>query len=226
LAETLDEQRIIDEKCGMSPVEYCHSLGILDRNTIAAHCVHLSQKDMDIMAECGVNIAHNPQSNMKLASGIAPIAQMIKSGINVGLGTDGASSNNDLDMWEEMRTASLLAKVSTGDPCALPAYEALKMATVNGAVALGVADRLGTISEGMIADLILVNVEKAHLQPMHNLISTLVYATKSSDVDTVIVGGQVVVEKGRLTRLDMSEVIADARRSVEAIVCRMNVDKN
>ena len=226
LAETLDEQKIIAEKCGMTPVEYCHKLGILDKNTIAAHCVHLSQSDMDIMAECGVSVAHNPQSNMKLASGIAPVAQMLKSGINVGLGTDGASSNNDLDMWEEMRSASLLAKVSTGDPCALPAYEALKMATVNGAVALGVDDKLGTIAEGMIADLILVDLQKSHLQPMHNLISTLVYATKSSDVDTVIVDGKIVVENGVLTRIDIDQVIADARKSVGAIIQRMNADKD
>ena len=225
MAETLDEQKIIADKCGLSPVEYCHKLGILDRNTIAAHCVHLSQKDMDIMAECGVSVAHNPQSNMKLASGISPVAQMLKSGINVGLGTDGASSNNDLDMWEEMRTASLLAKVSTGDPCALPAYEALKMATVNGAAALGMKGQLGQIAEGMIADLILVNVNKAHTQPMHNLISTLVYATKSSDVECVIVDGKIVLNEGRLTRLNLAEVVADARHSVDAIIERMNADK-
>ena len=162
---------------------------------------------------------------MKLASGISPVAQMLKSGINVGLGTEGASSNNDLDMWEEMRTASLLAKVSTGDPCALPAYEALKMATVNGAVALGMKGQLGQIAEGMIADLILVNVNKAHTQPMHNLISTLVYATKSSDVECVIVDGKIVLSEGRLTRLNLAEVVADARRSVDAIIERMNADK-
>ena len=128
-------------------------------------------------------------------------------------------------MWEEMRTASLLAKVSTGDPCALPAYEALKMATVNGAAALGMKGQLGQIAEGMIADLILVNVNKAHTQPMHNLISTLVYATKSSDVECVIVDGKIVLNEGRLTRLNLAEVVADARRSVDAIIERMNADK-
>ena len=163
LSETQTEQDNSMAQHGMSPTEYLEKEGLFRTRTLAAHCVVMSDHDIEILAGNGVSVAHNPQSNMKLASGIAPVKKMLDAGINVSIGTDGASSNNDLDMWEEMRTASLLQKVSTLDPCAIPAYTALQMATINGAKAIGREGELGVIAAGALADVILVDIEKPHL---------------------------------------------------------------
>ncbi len=197
VSETQDEQRIVRERYGKTPVELLRDLGMLGPRTLLVHAVWVNDGDIEIMREHGVSVAHNPQSNMKLASGIAPFAKMAAAGINVTIGTDGPSSNNDLDMWEEMRAASYLQKVTERDPRVLPAYETLRMATVYGAKALGYND-LGFISEGALADFILVNVDTPHMQPIHNIVSNLVYSGKASDVDTVVVDGKILVEDGRL----------------------------
>ncbi len=206
VAETRDEVDEIRRRYGKTPVEHLRDLDFFTRPSIAVHTVHLTEGDIEIFAHFGVSVAHNPQSNMKLASGIAPVARMMHAGINVGLGTDGPCSNNDLDMWEEMRSAALLQKVATGDPTVLPAYEALKMATVNGARALGMDDRIGTIEEGMLADLILVDTRKPHLQPCHDVIANLAYAAKASDVALTIVDGRIVAENGRCLTLDADAI--------------------
>lgn len=217
LSETAAETEIVRKRYGKSPAEYLRDLGMFDLPTLAAHCVHLSDSDMEILSEYKVSVSHNPQSNMKLASGIAPVVRMIEAGINVGIGTDGPSSNNDLDMWEEMRTASLLQKVSSSDPCALPAYQTLQMATVNGAKAIGMEGELGIIAPGALADIILVDTNSPHMQPSNDLIADLVYCAKASDVDTVIVNGRLVVSEGKLLGKDLDSLYATIRGRIEEL---------
>lgn len=203
VAETLDETGIIREKTGLTPVRYLDELGLLRPSTLAAHCVHLTDEDIRILAGKKVSVSHNPQSNMKLASGISPVAKMLSENINVAIGTDGASSNNDLDMWEEMRSASFLQKVAEKNTCVLPAWEVLKMATVNGAKALGLEGRAGQLKGGMLADLVMVDMRKPHLHPQTDIIANLVYCAKSGDVDTVITDGRIMVEHGELKGWDL-----------------------
>ena len=220
LAETQTEQDNCMAQHGMSPTEYLEKEGMFSTKTLAAHCVVMSDHDIEILARHGVSVAHNPQSNMKLASGIAPVRKMLDAGINVAIGTDGASSNNDLDMWEEMRTASLLQKVATMDPCAIPAYTALQMATVNGAKAIGREGKLGILAAGAFADILLVDIEKAHLYPHTNLISELVYSTHASDVDTVIVNGKIVVRNRKCLSMNAAEVCATAQKQIDTLMSK------
>ncbi len=217
VSETLDEQRMIREQYGKTPVAHLRDVGLFERPVLAAHCVYVDEADMEIMARCGVSVAHNPQSNMKLASGIAPVSRMLEAGINVGIGTDGPSSNNDLDMWEELRTASLLQKVATLNPCVLTAYQTLRMATVHGAKAIGREGELGVIAPGALADLILVDMRRPHLSPQNDLIANLVYCGKASDVDTVIVDGQVVVKEHQLLMADVQTLCREAGERVGEI---------
>lgn len=220
VSETRDEQRTVMETYGKTPAEYLRDLGMFDYPTLAAHCVFLSESDMDIFARHGVAVSHNPHSNMKLASGVAPVARMLEKGLTVGFGTDGPSSNNDLDMWEEMRTGSLLQKVSTGDPCALSAYETLHMATAGGAKAIGMEGELGIVAPGARADLLLVDTRRAHLTPCHDLVANLAYSAKAADVDTVIVQGNIVVQGGQLCGVDLPNLYTQAQQRVAEIVAR------
>ena len=220
LAETQTEQDNAMAQYGMSPTEYFEKEGLFTTKTLAAHCVVMSDHDIEILAKNGVSVAHNPQSNMKLASGIAPVKKMLDAGVNVSIGTDGASSNNDLDMWDEMRTASLLQKVSTLDPCAIPAYTALQMATVNGAKAIGREGELGVLASGAFADILLVDLEKAHLYPHTNLVSELVYSAHASDVDTVIVNGNIVVENRKCLTMNAQEVCSTAQKHIDALIAK------
>ncbi|MFR9620227.1 MAG: amidohydrolase [Rikenellaceae bacterium] len=218
IAETLDEEKIIRDRYNCTPVEHFQSLGALNQKMIAAHTIHLSESDINILKEHNVTIAHNPQSNMKLASGIAPIVEMHKAGVTCTIGTDGASSNNDLDMWEELRTCALLQKVDNFDPCALPAYEVLKMATVNAAAAMGQSGKLGIIEEGALADIIVVDMQKPHLQPIHNTVSNLVYSAKASDVMMTIVDGEILVEGGRVVNVDYKELFTRIKTATDSII--------
>lgn len=220
LSETAVEVENAHKKYGMTPTEYLEKAGLFKTPTLAAHCVVMSDRDIEILSRHNVSVAHNPQSNMKLGSGIAPVKRFLDAGINVSIGTDGASSNNDLDMWEEMRTASLLQKAVTGDPSVIPAYTALQMATVNGAQAIGRKGELGVLSRGALADIQLVNIEKPHLYPHTNLISELVYSTHSSDVETVIVNGTIVVENRKCLSVDESEVCLTAQRHIDNLLSK------
>ena len=217
-SETKDEEKTVRERYNANPTEHLVNVGLIKRPTLAAHCVYMSDEDITAFAENNVSVAYNPQSNMKLASGIAPIAKMFDAGVNVSIGTDGASSNNDLDMWDEMRTASLLQKVNTMNPCVLTAYQVLQMATVNGAKAIGKEGELGILQEGALADIILVDFEKPHLYPHTNLISELVYSCHASDVDTVIVNGEIVVENRKCTTMDETKVCTDAQNTIEKLL--------
>ncbi|MDR2882610.1 MAG: amidohydrolase [Alistipes sp.] len=214
VSETLDEQRMIRERHGCTPTEYLRDAGVFSVPAIAAHCVHVTDGDIEILRTNGVTVAHNPQSNMKLASGAAPVARMLDAGVNVTIGTDGASSNNDLDMWDEMRSASLLGKLTAADPAVMPAWEVVKMATAAGARAIGMEGRLGIVAEGAIADLILVDTQKPHWYPHNNPVSALVYSARASDVHTVWVNGREVVSGGRLTSLDTDALMRDVQRCV------------
>ncbi len=217
VAETQAEMEGVQKTTGMRPVQWLDSLGLLNERLIAAHCVYVDEKDRRILRERGVKIAHNPTSNMKIASGISPIEKCLEEGLKPTIGTDGPCSNNDLDMWEEMRNTSFLAKVSSMNPLVLPAEEVLKMATVYGAEAIGHAGELGILREGALADLIVIDIQKPHLQPINNLVADLVYCCKSSDVETVIVDGRVVVENRRLAEVDLPDLYRRATAAVERI---------
>ena len=211
LSETKDEQKQIAEKYGATPARWLESIGFLGPNVLAAHGVWLDADDMRLLAERRVGLAHNPESNMKLASGIAPVVAERKAGISVGLGTDGvAGSNNDLDMWEAMDFAGKLAKVSTMDPTALPAKDLLRMATIEGARAMKLDDRIGSLEAGKRADLVAVDLGKARTHPVWDLYSTLVYAAKESDVTLTMVEGKVLWDGVRVKTLDEAKVIRDA----------------
>ncbi len=192
LAETEQENKNCVENNGKRPVEYLEDTGFLCDRVVAAHCNWLNEKDMEILAKHGVKIAHNPTSNMKLATGVMPYPEMVKAGLTVSLGTDGCASNNSLDMFGEMKFAALLQKSARNDPTAMPAGEAWEMATISGARALGL--NAGVITEGMLADIILVNLKGVEFTPNHNLISNLVYSANGSCVDTVICNGSILMQ--------------------------------
>ena len=218
IAETQDETCILRERYGTTPVRYLDSLGLLDKRTIGAHCVWVDDEEIAILAERGVTVSHNPQSNMKISSGVAPVQKMLQAGALVTVATDGPCSNNDLDMFEELRTAAFLQKSATADPLALPAYEALRMATVNGARAMGREGELGIVQEGALADLIVVDLQKPHLQPLHDVVSNLVYCGKASDVETVVVDGRVLVEGRRLLGVDLPQLFRNVDAAVRRII--------
>lgn len=217
VAETRDEMNQIKENYGLTPVQYLDRSGVFDVPVLAAHGVHLNQEDIATLKQKKVRVAHCPQSNMKLASGISPVTALLEAGVVVGLGTDGAASNNNLDMMEEMRSAALLQKVATADPLALPSFAALRMATFSGALALGLEDA-GMIKPGMKADLILVDFRRPHLYPRHDLYAHLVYAAHSADVDTVIINGEIVMEGREVLTLDEKEIMAQAQKCADLLV--------
>lgn len=221
LSETLDEIEIIKEKYNMTPIELCDSLGLFDKTkTIAAHCVHLYENDYEILKIKDITAAHNPQSNMKLASGIAPITKMIDYKINVALGTDGTSSNNNLDMFDEMRSASLLQKLNNMDATALSSFNTIKMATINGYIGLGVDNEIGKIEENYKADMIIVDTNKAHLIPIHDVYSNIVFSANGNDVKTVIVDGNIIMENYELKTIDEEYYLFEAKRRVKDILSR------
>ena len=204
--ETLDEINSCLKDYGKRPFEVVAETGLLDLGFLAAHCVHLSDNEIEIMRNKKVRVAHNPGSNMKLASGISPVIKMLNAGITVGLGTDGASSNNNLDMLEEIRLATLLAKVESLDPLAIPAAQALKMGTEEGAKAVGFKN-VGRIEAGYKADIVLWNMSGAEWQPNYNPVSLLVYSANSSSADTVIVDGKILMQNRELKTLDEEKII-------------------
>ena len=191
---------------GASPVEYLERIGFLNDHVIAAHLVWLRAGEIEILKRAGVGVVHNPQSNMKLAAGVAPVPKMMAEGVRVGLGTDGAASNNDLSMWEEMDTAAKLHKVVSGDPKVMSAQEAFELATIRGAQALHLEKEIGSIEKGKRADLVLVNRDSLNQIPLYNVYSDLVYATKASDVQTVIINGKIVMRDRRLLTLDEAAI--------------------
>ncbi len=212
LSETAGEVENCFKQYGKSPIELMSELGVLDCGVLAAHCVHVSTEDIQIMRQKQVRVAHNPGSNMKLASGIAPVPQMLAAGLCVGLGTDGAASNNNLDMLEEIRLTALLHKVSTRDPLVIPAQTAVKMATAFGAQALGLSDKVGRLAPGLKADIVLLDMNSPHWCPRHNRLSLLAYSASAGDVHTVIANGKIVVENRRLITIDEEKLLYEAHK--------------
>jgi 5-methylthioadenosine/S-adenosylhomocysteine deaminase len=210
LAETRDEIALARKRHRATPVEFLESIGFLGPGTLAAHGVHLSPADIRTLARRNVAVSHNPESNMKLASGTAPVVAMQRGGVTVGLGTDGAASNNDLDMFEAMRQAALLHKLETGDPRAIPARKALQMATIDGARALGLDREIGSLEVGKRADLLVVSTSTARHTPMYDPLSHLVYVTRGDDVRTTIVNGRVLMRDRRVDTLEERAVLREA----------------
>ena len=202
---------------GMSPVAYLQSIGFWGPRTVANHGVAVSAADMTILRSHQISVSHNPESNMKLASGIAPVPQYLAAGITVGLGTDGAASNNDLDMFEAMRFTALLHKVNTGDPRAIPAATALEMATIGGARALGLHGQVGSLEGGKRADLVVVSMASARQTPLYDPVSHLVYVSRGDDVRTVMVNGRILMRDRKMLTLDEAAVLGDARTLSTAV---------
>ena len=212
LSETRSEVDRILDTYGRTPVAWLADLGVLGPNLLACHCVVLNEEDIALLKARDVKVVHNPESNMKLASGIAPVPELLRAGVCVAIGTDGCASNNNLDLFLEMDTAAKLHKVSTLDPTALDAATVLRMSTIAGARALGLEQVTGSLEADKAADLIVVDTARPHLTPMYNPVSHLVYAVRGSDVGTVVVNGRVVMENGRLLSLDERRVMADVNR--------------
>jgi 5-methylthioadenosine/S-adenosylhomocysteine deaminase len=217
LSETKWETEEIRKRYRMMPVLYLESLGFLDERVLAAHCVWLTDREIEVLSESNAGVSHCIESNLKLASGIAPVVKMLKAGVKVTFGTDGAASNNDLNILSEMSTAAKLHKAVSEDPTALDAKTALLMATRWGAEVLGLGKVTGSIEDGKAADLVMVNLSKPHLIPLYNIYSHIVYAMRSSDVEMVMVDGKVVVNDGKLTTADESEILQKARHWSEKI---------
>ena len=217
LAETADENKTSIEAHKASPTAYLDSLGFWAPRTVAAHGVWLSPEDMSILARHHVGVSHNPESNMKLASGAAKVGEMQRAGIIVSLGTDGAASNNDLDMFEAMRQAAFLAKLQTSDPRAVPARKALEMATIDGARTLGMDALIGSLEPGKRADVIVVSMTAARQTPMYDPLSHLVYVTRGDDVKTTIVNGRVLMRDRNVLTLDEPRVLNDARALADKV---------
>ena len=211
LAETRDEIQTAKERFALSPTAYLDSLGFLGVGVLAAHGVWVSEAEIAILRQRGVGVSHNPESNMKLASGMAPVVAYLRGGVAVGLGTDGAASNNDLDMFEAMRMASLLAKLQSNDPRAVGAATALELATMGGARALGMDRLIGSLERGKRADLIVVDVSSARQTPLYDPVSHVVYTTRGTDVRHTVVNGRVLMRDRKVLTLDVPAVLADAR---------------
>jgi 5-methylthioadenosine/S-adenosylhomocysteine deaminase len=211
LAETADEIKTARERHSTTSTRYLESIGFWGPRTLAAHGIWLSASDMAVLARRHVGVSHNPESNMKLASGTARVVAMRRAGVAVGLGTDGAASNNDLDMFEAMRQAAFLAKLNTMDPRAVPARTALEMATIEGARALGMDAQIGSLEAGKRADLIVVSMTSARQTPMYDPLSHLVYVTRGDDVRTTIVNGRVLMRDRKVLTLNETAVLDEAR---------------
>jgi len=217
LSESPDEQRQVRERYATTPTGQLRKLGFLRKGVAGAHGVWLTPGDRATLKAAEAGVVHCPQSNMKLSSGAAPVAAMLRSGLRLGLGTDGAASNNDLDMFEEMMTAALLAKHREADPTVARAESVLEMATLGGARALGMEDRLGTLEVGKRADLIVVGYDEPRLHPMYDLVSHLVYVAKGADVRHVVINGRLVMRDRKVLTLDQEAVVAEAERLREQV---------
>ena len=212
LLENMAEKEQLQRKYGKSAVSFLKEVDYLNEKLIAFHCVSFSDEDIKLFADHGCKISHNPASNMKLASGVAPVPDLFKAGITVGLGTDGCASNNNLDMIKEMSTAAKLHKVARLDPTLMNAQTVVRMATIDGAKTLGMEKITGSLEVGKKADIIVIGLNKPHLTPLYNVYSHLVYAASGADVDTVLINGKVVMENRTLLTIDETEVMQRVRK--------------
>jgi 5-methylthioadenosine/S-adenosylhomocysteine deaminase len=216
LSETAEEHGKCVRERGLTPAEYFLETGLFDNPTAAAHCVHVTERDMDILSERGVAAVHNPTSNLKLGSGIAPVPRLLEKGVVVALGTDGAASNNNLNLFEEMHLAALIHRGANMDPTLVTAAEALKMATRGGAIAQGRFDA-GVIETGMRADLAVIDFHRPHLTPSHSALENLVFSAQAGDVVMTVVDGEIVYRDGVFTKFDAAEAMDEAARAARRI---------
>ena len=217
VSETQDDNKLSLERHKLRPIALLDKLGVWKAHVIAAHSVWIDADEIAIMKKHNVGVSHNPESNMKLASGTAPVLDYLKAGVAVGLGTDGAASNNDMDMFEAMRQAALLHKLVSRDPRAVSAQTALEMATIGGARVIARETDLGSLEAGKRADLLVVRMDQPRQTPMYDPVSHLVYTTRGDDVDTTIVNGKVLMRGGKVLTLNESQVLADARKAAVAV---------
>lgn len=217
VAETKWELEELKNKTGLTPFNYLERIGFLNERVVAAHAVWVSEEEIELIKNRGVGISHNPTSNMKLSSGFAPIPEYLKRGIKLGIGTDGAASNNNLDIMEEMHIASIIHKGFTGDPTVLKAFDIIKMATLGGARVLGMDNVIGSIEVGKHADFVAINIERPHLLPIFNPISHVVYSAKSSDIEYVFAFGKKLVDKGEVIFSDEREILKKAADFIRSI---------
>jgi len=228
LSETRDEVEQIKQRYGTTPVRHLERLGILGPHLLAVHCVCLDDEEIRILAEHQVKVAHCPESNMKLAAGIAPVPGLLEAGVTVGLGTDGCASNNNLDMFQEMDMAAKLHKVATLDPTVMDAQTTLEMATIRAARALGIEDEVGSLEPGKKADIICLDLNQPHLTPLYHIPSQIVYAASGLDVDTVIINGEIRLQNRCFTQCDPREILREVKKwgeriSEEILVPGLNV---
>jgi len=221
VAETRWEVEKITAEKGVTPVAYLADLGILSERTVAAHCVHVSEADLDLLGEFEVGIATNPVCNLKLASGVAPLPQMLARDLKVAFGTDGAASNNTLDLLRDAQLAALVYKGLTGDPTSMPARTVIEMLTIGGARVLGLADRIGTLESGKRADVICLALDQPRAVPVYNAFSHLAYAARAADVRHVVVDGRVVVRDRALLTVDVNALLEDVREASETVRTRV-----
>jgi 5-methylthioadenosine/S-adenosylhomocysteine deaminase len=228
IAETGDEKEKIRKAFNVrlkrGVMEYLDSLGVLDQHVVAAHCTALTDRDIAIMKKRNVKASHNPASNLKLASGVSPVPKMLRKGVTVSLGTDSPCSNNNADMFEVMKTTALLHKGINKNPTLMPAKQVLKMATIEGAKALSWENEIGSIQVGKKADLAIINFRKPHLYPLYNETSHLIYAAKSTDVETVIINGKIVMENRQLTTVNIEKIMDMAEKAKERLLRRLNAN--
>ena len=215
-SENTKECQMVEEETGLRNITYLHSLGLTGRHVALAHCVHLSDDEIEILKTTQTNVSHCPSSNLKLGSGIAPIVKLLEQGVSVSLGADGAACNNRLDMFTEMRTAALLQKALHG-PEVLPATRALRMATIDGARALGLDAEIGSVEVGKRADVAVVRLDGLHSTPVADVVSAVVYSAQPDDVDTVVIEGEFVLRDGKLLTLDERDIVVTARSEAEKL---------
>ena len=217
-AETLEEVSLIKSRYGKTPIRHLDNLRILDPQTVIVHAIHQDSKEIELLAKTRTAVAHCPESNMKLASGIAPVAEMLEKGVSVGLGTDGCASNNDLDLFKEMDTAAKLEKIRYLDPTVMNDRTVLRMATIEGARVLGLENTIGSLEVGKLADIILLDLNQPHLVPCYDPFSILVYTAGGADVDSVMINGKMVMENRRILTFDVGEVMGQVNRISRLII--------
>jgi len=221
--ETKEEVARSERDKGMPGILYLDSFGFFENHVVAVHVVHPDEEEIDILKRNHAGVIHNPHSNMKLASGIAPIPKLLLEDLNVGIGTDGAASNNDLSIWEEMDFAAKLHKGTSGDPKAVTAMQALEMATIRGARAIRMEKEIGSIEVGKRGDIAIVNLDSLHQIPSYNIYSTLIYSTKTSDVNSVVINGKIVMRDRELLTLDENEIRKETERYLHKIKMSLNM---
>jgi 5-methylthioadenosine/S-adenosylhomocysteine deaminase len=224
-SENRTECALVEAETGLRNINYLDSVGVTGRHVALAHCVHLSNDEIRILKTTSTNVAHCPSSNLKLGSGIAPLTKLLEEGVSVSLGADGAACNNRLDMFTEMRTAALIQKALHG-PEVLPARQVLRMATIDGARALGLEADIGSLEVGKRADVAVVRLNHLHTTPEADVVSSLVYAAEASDVESVVIDGQLVMKDRELLTIDEAETVAEANAQAETLMMRAGLDRN